>query len=210
MNKIHTIIFDLDGTLSDSALLTAPALQKIAPEHGLPIPSEEAIRSATGTPNPEFYYTLFPDTPRDKVRTIGNKVEKEELRILPSLGDKLLFKGSRELLEHLSKNGIRLCIASTGDRDHVFSILNETGIINLFNTISYGKPNKTGMLREIIGDDNKNSYIMVGDMIKDYQAARANGILSVGVCYGYCKRDLADFDYYINTPSELLHMIQEE
>ena len=209
-NKIHTVIFDLDGTLSDSAILTIAAFKKIAPAQGLPTPSKEAIRSTMGHATPEFYYILFPDFPQDLVYNAGLLVEQEELRLLPSLAGKLLFDGCRELLERLKENGFRLNIASTGAEDHVLSILNGTGIIGIFDAISYGRPDKTEMLREMIErgkNSDKDGYLMVGDMKKDYEAARANGILSVGACYGYCDRESADFDLYVDKPIDLLNML---
>ena len=208
--KIHTVIFDLDGTLSNSGILTIAAFKHAAPLLGLPIPSEEAIQRATGYANPEFYYILYPDYPRDTVDNIAKLVEDKELRELNSLSDKLLFEGCRELLLRLKEEKIRLNIASTGDEEHVFSILEATGIIDYFEKISCGRPDKTEMLRELTEEGDRSGYIMVGDMRKDYEAARANGILSVGACYGYCKRELADFDLYIDRPLDLLKIIKGE
>lgn len=203
-SKIHTVIFDLDGTLSDSAVLTMAAFERVAPVYGLPVPSLEAVRGAMGHANPEFYYILFPDFPRDMVYDMGNSVELEELRVLPSVGGRLLFKGCRELIACLKEHGVQLYIASTGDREHVFSVLSETGIIGFFDKICCGRSDKIEMLREITEDGDKDGYLMVGDMGKDHDGARANGILSVGACYGYCKRELTDFDFYIDEPFELL------
>jgi len=45
-------------------------------------------------------------------------------------------------------------------------------------------------------------------MKKDTDGARANGIKSVGACYGYCLRELADFDYYIDEPLQLLELLR--
>ena len=207
-NKIHTVIFDLDGTLSDSAVLTAEAFKKVAPHFDLPLPTEEALHRATGYPNPEFYYILYPGYPKSKITEMGQMIEQEELRILPSAGDRLLFKGCRELLIELKEKGIRLNIASTGDRDHVFSILDITGIDGLFDTVSCHHPDKTEMLGKMTETGDKNGYLMVGDMKKDYEAARGNGILSVGACYGYCRRDISDFDLYIDEPLDLLEIIE--
>ena len=205
-NKIHTIIFDLDGTLSDSAILTLASLEQIAPAHGLPVPSMKDIRKATGNANPEFYYILYPDYPRDMVYGIGQEIEHDEPRVLSLATDKLLFKGCRELLVSLKSNGIRLNIASTGDRNHVFSILEETGIIGLFDEVSCHRPDKYEMLKEMIKGDTAG-YIMVGDMKKDYEAAAKNGIVSVGACFGYCVREHSDFDIYIDEPLDLLKVL---
>jgi phosphoglycolate phosphatase len=185
-NKIHPVIFDMDGTLVDSAILTMAALKRIAPEHGLPLPSIETIRSAMGNASPVYYYIMFPDSERNMISDIGLLVDEEELQLLPSLCDKLLFEGCRELLIRLKDHGLRLCIASTGKKDHVFPVLNETGITGFFDTIACARPDKTEMLNEMIEGSDKSGYLMVGDMKKDYEAARANGIVSVGACC--CKR----------------------
>jgi phosphoglycolate phosphatase-like HAD superfamily hydrolase len=150
---------------------------------------------------------LFPDFPRELIFNFGQLVECEEQRLLPSFAETILFKGCRELLTRLRERGIRLHIASTGSREHVFSILDGTGITGFFDTVSCEHPDKIRMLRKIIGDGEKNGYIMVGDMKKDYESARANGIASVGACYGYCRKDQMNFDFYISAPSDLLNFL---
>ena len=207
MSNIHTVIFDLDGTLSNTSVITMAALEHIAPNYGFPVPSVESVKRTTGYANPEFYYILFPGFDRETVYNMGMDVEIEENRLLPSIGEKLLFEGCRELLERLKEPGIRICIASTGDRDHVYPILNETQIIGFFDSVSCGRSDKIEMLREMTEYNDKNGYIMVGDMKKDYEAARMNGILSVGACYGYCRRELSDFDLYIDEPLHLLRIL---
>jgi len=206
-NRIHTVIFDMDGTLSDSAILTDAAFRKIAPEQGLPVPSGEAVRKVMGNATPEFYYKLFPDFPRDLIFNAGKLVDEEELRLLPGLKSRLLFSGCHELLMLLKENNKRLYLASTGAEAHVYPVLRGTGIIGLFDKISCARPDKTEMLGEMIKDDDRDGFIMVGDMEKDHEGARANGIVSVGACYGYCRRELSDFDYYIDEPLELLGIL---
>ena len=207
-NRIHTVIFDLDGTLSDSAFLTVEAFKCIAPNIGLPVPSMEAVRRAIGYATPEFYYRLFPDQDRDLVLKTGILVEQEELRLLPSLGERLLFEGCRELLTRLEEKGIRLCIASTGARDHVYPVLEATGIRDFFETVSCERPDKTEMLRELTKGSDKSECLVVGDMKKDYEAARANGIVSAGACFGYCVKENSDFDFYISSPLDLLDILK--
>jgi phosphoglycolate phosphatase len=203
---IHTIIFDLDGTLADSAILTMLALQVAAPKYGLPMPPEASVKRAIGYANPEFYHILFPGEPCEAVLALGEFVEQEELRILPSVCEKLLFEGCKETLLHLHARGLHLYIASTGDQNHVYSILEGTGIIALFDRIACGRPDKIAMLHELSAQRNKNGYMMIGDMRKDYEAARANGILSVGACYGYCNKEKTNFDLYVDAPSEILNL----
>ena len=206
--KIHTVIFDLDGTLCDSAVLTFEAFKRVLPGYALPLPTLDAIRRATGFATPEFFYILFPDHDKELVCKMGIHVEEDEQLLLPSLGSKLLFEGCQDLLIRLKEYGIRLCIASTGANDHVFPVLNATGITGFFDKIFCGQPDKVRMLQEITGDDDKSGYVMVGDMKKDYEAARANGIVSVGACYGYCIKEDSHFNLYIDSALDLLDVLK--
>jgi len=205
-NKIHTVIFDLDGTLADSAILTVEAFKQVMPNFGLPILDADTIKTAIGHANPGFYYMLYPDYPREAVYAAGQQVEEAELKALPLVSDKILFPDCRELLAQLKAKGIKINIASTGDHDHVYGILTAAGILDMFDAVSCGCPDKVEMLRDMT-DDDKTGYIMVGDMNKDYDAARANGIMSVGALYGYCRKDDLGFDMYISSPLELLDIL---
>jgi len=207
---IHTVIFDMDGTLSDTAVLTFNSLKRLAPKYGLPVPSRQEIQKVMGYANPEFYYRLFPGIPRDALDDLSPVLAGGEMDELASIKEKVLFEGSVELLESLKKKGVRMHIASTGSKKHVHSVTSVTGIAVFFETISCGVPDKTETVREIIGNEDKNGFVYLGDMVKDYIAARENGILSVGACYGYCSRESSEFDLYIGHPVELLDILDFE
>ena len=209
-HKIHTVIFDLDGTLTDSAVITRAACERIAPAYGLPIPSYKEIRKAMGYQMPEFFYLLFPDFPKDKVAIAGEHIHAEGLRLVPDYKDRLLFEGCRETLFRLKENNVHLYIVSAGEPDRVPAVLEMTGIIDLFDKVLCGISDKAEMIREIVSDDNKAGYVMVGDMKKDREAARANGIVSVGACYGYCRKGEENFDCYIDSPMDLLGILKIE
>lgn len=203
------VIFDLDGTLADSAVLTVEAVKRVAPEFGLEVPSNEVIRKTIGFANPEFYDRLFPGFPTETVRRAGEMIELEELGILSSMeGRDLLFAGCLELLEELRGHGYSLTIASTGSHEHVYAVLNAAKINTFFSDVYCDRPDKTDMLKAIIKGRPKD-FVMVGDMRKDSDAARANAILSVGACYGYCIREKSDFDCYIEAPLELLNILHK-
>jgi len=204
---MRNIIFDMDGTLADTSVMTMAALKKIAPRVGLPVPPVETVRAAIGYQNPEFYYRIYPDEATESVKIIAELTEDEEQRILPEMDEELLFPGIRELIAELIKNKFTLYVASTGSLRHVRSVLGKTGVINSFASLHCDKPEKIGMVAEIIGDGNKDDFIMVGDMKKDLEAAHSNGIMAVGACYGYCKRGTG-FDWYIDKPMELLDIVK--
>lgn len=203
---IHSVIFDLDGTLSDSAVLTQKAMQQVLPPLGVPVPGIPAIRDATGIANPEFYRVLFPSLPEGDIVRVSEAVEAAELDLLPALGEALLFPGCRAMLEALKGRGTPLHIASTGDTLHVQGLLTHLKIGDYFATVSCHRPDKTEMLAGITGGD-PSGWLMVGDTAKDYEAARANGIPSAGVLFGYCRRQGSAFDHYLEAPADLLPLL---
>jgi phosphoglycolate phosphatase-like HAD superfamily hydrolase len=206
-NPIHTVIFDLDGTLSDTVILTMGALNRIAPEFGLEVPKEKDVRESTGYAAWEFYCRMFPGTPHDILKIAGPLISQGELDELVSIKEKVLFDGCTEMLKRLNQLGIRMYIASTGSKDHVYTILSESGILDYFDLISCERADKTEMIRDMINGRDKSGFAMVGDMIKDQEAARNNGILSIGACFGYCDRETSDFDLYIDHPMDLFDIL---
>jgi len=203
---IKNVIFDLDGTLADSAILTTAAFEEIAPIYNLPVPEVAAVRAVTGYANPEFYYRLFPNVSKEVVDKIGEDIECKELLIADKFKNELFFPGCKELLLALLERDIKIYIASTGDERHVERVLEVADVTTLFTSINYGEPDKADMLRRIITEP-KSEWLMVGDMRKDVEGSKANGIICVGACYGYCIQGRDAFDHYIYHPMELLKIV---
>ena len=198
----------MDGTLADTALLTLEAFRRAVPSSGLPMPDPDVVRATIGYANPEFYYRIFPDQPRQKVDVFGARVEELELSLLPEMGERLLFPGVLALLQALAGRGIELFVASTGSEEHVFGVLEATGIRRYFQQVCCGAPDKAGMIAELKKGRDPARMLMIGDMHKDSQGAHANGIRAVGAGYGYCSRSEQDeFDTYIDQPGDLLALI---
>ena len=206
--NLPELIFDLDGTLADTALLTEAAFKKILPKLKVPQPPLETIRAAVGYQNPEFYFHVFPNAPEEIVNRIGELTEDEEQRLLPYFKRDLLFPGVRATLQVLRGLGAVMHIASTGSETHVYSILNKCGIKDFFKKILCDRPHKAGMVAEIIAGRDASGFFFIGDMRKDVEAARANGVVSIGASYGYCKNN-AGFDKYIDSPEKLPIIIIE-
>ena len=205
--KRSNIIFDLDGTLADSAILTMAAFGKIAPAAGLSPPDPNHVRACIGYANPEFYLRVYPNEPAGLVLHVGSMVEQAESELLDQLKGRLLFNGCAELLKELNRLGAFAYIASTGSGEHVLPIINKTGIAQYFIGIFCGEPDKSEMINKIIGNRDREKFLMVGDMEKDSRAAHENGIFSVGACYGYCIREKGGFDGYIDAPADLLKFL---
>ena len=204
-----SIIFDMDGTLCDTAIATTAASNEILHEMGLEPIDIERSRRAIGWSGPEIFFKLLPGHNEETVLRFGENLEEVEARYIKEQGGDLLFSGVLEMLEALHAEGIPLHIASTGSPSHVKQSLEITDTKQFFESISCGQPDKIDMVSEIIRtNDPEGFWIMVGDKVKDSDAAHGNDILAVGAGYGYCFEDEHHlFDRVAATPKELLALL---
>ncbi len=199
------LIFDVDGTLANTAQVAVPALVLAAAEFGLPARTSEAVIRAIGIPGLAYYQAIYPGCPDIVLREFAPAVEARERELMLELGEGLLFAGVKELLKTLTEQRYRLYIASTGTDEHIGTILAATGIGPMFAALKYGHPDKTAMVRELIGSSGRRRWVMVGDKAFDREAAAANGIAAVGAGYGYgSPAEQGGFTHRIAGPLELL------
>jgi len=202
--RIKHIIFDLDGTLSDTAKATTVAMNEVGVQYNLRKVSEVDIRSVMGFADPEFFYRLYPEYPQEVLNEVRYKVNDLENSIVESLGKSILFPDIEELLNDISEKGYMLYIASTGSTAHVHTTLNSCAIYHLFKGVHCNESDKINMVKGITAGHNKDECLMIGDMIKDSDAARANGIIALGAAYGYLTlEDYHLFDSILHMPGDL-------
>ena len=201
---IKRIIFDMDGTLSDTGKATLKAIETVKNRFNLPPVTYTDIQKAMGLAGLEFHRALFPDLPEDVLVNLEPAIDVLELDAVQGMGVEILFPGVSDMLAELWRAGCELHIASTGSKTHVHGTLEAAGIEAYFTGISCGEPAKVSMVRRIIADSNSQEWAMVGDMFKDSEAAKGNNILALGAGYGYlAKADYPLFDGVLNTTKDI-------
>ena len=195
------LIFDMDGTLIDTAKATVPAVWRVADEFGFPRVSAAVIEECIGIPNPAFYLAMYPDQPRERVLAFGERVEAVEEELISTLGPRMAFTDMHGMLRALAAQGHTLYIASTGSPEHVGAALGATDMTGYFAGIHCGG-DKTAAVAKILAGDKG---LMVGDRKGDLRAAHRNGIACWGAAFGYAKhRDMPFFDAGYFTPQALV------
>lgn len=209
IKKARNIIFDMDGTLINTSLITVQACQVAAVEFGLPIRDAEKITGLIGWANSKFFPKLYPEIDTDLLERYAKSVCEKEHEYMEGLKDKLLFPGVVELLSVLKVKGYNLNIASTGSFDHVNFALRNSNIYSFFDNIKCNQPEKIKMVEEIIKCGPKGGYIIVGDKCKDYEAGNANNIVSIAAAYGFgSKEEIEKFDLALSQPLDLLKYLE--
>lgn len=179
------VIFDLDGTLFQTANCAISAVNTLAEELGIPAVSNELVKENIGKKSDEFLKTVF------SKNTIANKIIKRyrELEQKEVEENGSLFTDIVQMLELLELRGYKLCICSNGSMEYINLVLDKTGIHKFFDQKYSAKEfaSKAIAIENIIKTERQ--AIMVGDTISDFDAAMMNHIPSVGVLYGYGKKE---------------------
>ena len=214
MKNVELIIFDLDGTLVDSKQDIINAINFMLKERSLPEKSDEKIIFYVGKGINELL-----------VRSLGSQdtdVNNKGLALFKSYYKKhpadhaYLYKGVKETLKYF-KNKQKAVITNRNHKS-ALNILKKMGIDTHF-TQTIGddnklclKPNKGQFdkLFDNLSVKKKDKIIMVGDMDVDIIAAKASGVLTCAVTYGFGKLDdirKLKPDYIIDSISELKNII---
>lgn len=211
IKNVKNIIFDMDGTLVNTAKATIPACQESAVKFGLPVKQPDEIAKMIGWANPEFYLRLYPDFNPELIYSFAEETEIKEKRMIEEMGAEILFPGVRELLEYLKLQGCYLAIASTGSLEHVETSLKVTGIYDIFDTINCGESEKGSMVKRIIEGGPSGEWLILGDKSKDSHAGRINEIITVAARYGFgFDEEYEQFNAGIDKPLELLDLLGYE
>lgn len=193
---IKAFIFDIDGTLVDTAQLHINSWIRAFKEFGLDIPSDK-IQSQIGRRATEIAEAIVPKNKQDEVASI---VEKKRLVFREYYPKIKPFPMVKELFELLNKNGIKLALAtSTTRRDaefytEILSIENLVGATITAEDIEHSKPNPEIFLKAARRlEIDPGESVCVGDSPHDMAAAKNAGMLAIGVLTGgYTRKELQE------------------
>ena len=212
----QALIFDLDGTLVDSAEDLRASLNVLLGELGLrPIKASE-IKGMIGDGVPKLVEHAL-------IKTGGDQEQKHALvarflRIYEANAAVLTrcYPGVAKTLDALRSRHFRLAVVTNKPLIATEKILRALSLADLFLVVVCGdslpqrKPDPAPLLdvaRRLAID--VSDLLMVGDNIHDVEAARAAGIRSIAVTYGYHHRPPSTFhaDHLIDRFDELLALV---
>ena len=182
-----TILFDLDGTLTDSGegIINCAIL---ALEHfRLPIPDRQTLRVFVGPPLHETFIKF--GVPADKA---DEAVAVYRSRYVPvGMFENVPYEGIRELLATLKEQGHTLYVATSKPEWMAEEILKKFELDSYFDricgaTMDTSRTEKSQVIAYLLGlTGSAENAIMVGDTKFDVIGAAAHNIPTVGVSWGY-------------------------
>ena len=209
-----TILFDLDGTLTDSGLGITKAVQYALGQMGCEVPERESLFCFIGPPlhrSFQKHYRMDEAMSVEAVRQfrvyynqMGGILENE------------VYAGVRELLRDLKQAGKRLMIATSKPQAAAELVMHHFGLDEYVPEIIGGTDDTRNTKGKVIayalrefGVDPK-AAIMVGDREQDILGAAENGIPAIGITWGYGDRaelEGAGAKAVFDTPGETVDYI---
>ena len=196
MTQKLTILFDLDGTLVDTAPDLIRAHNHVMKKFGYPTKSINELKNAVGRGAKALM-----EKANGKWKWFDEKIKNEMTKEFLSfygkniLHDSKLLNGVSEFLIWCKKENISMAVCTNKTEHLAVDLLKKIGIYDYFeyvagyNTFDYCKPDPRHLTNviEIMQGDIKKS-IMVGDSETDANAAKAAGIPMILLKYGYTEK----------------------
>ena len=209
----NVILFDLDGTLTDSGEGIIKSVVFALEHFGLSIPSAEELRSVVGPPlhGSLARYGVPPQKLEEGVAVFRSRYNPI------GIYENAPYPGIREMLAALKRSGFRLCIATSKPEEMANRVLMHFDLAQFFDTVcgatmDESRSSKSDVIAWLLEQNGRaDNMIMVGDTKFDVLGAAAHGIPTIGVAWGYgdtAEMKAAGAAAIADSPEKLLQLLQ--
>ena len=206
MKQKFTILFDLDGTLVDTAPDLMLAHNHVMKKFGYPTKSTEEIRNLVGKGAGALIgRSLWGQAKKEFSKVLDDKIKDEMVKEFLNfygkniINESTLINGVKKFLKWCKEQNISMAVC-TNKQEHLSNdLLKKIGIYDFFeyvagsNTFDYCKPDPRHLTNviEILGGDQKKT-IMIGDSETDANAAKAAEIPIILLENGYTEKNTTE------------------
>jgi len=211
LNLLPALIFDLDGTLTDSKPGILGCLKKVIDARG--IKAEGPLDRFIGPPVEEWVIDLLPNGSKDEQFNLARDYRACYDR--EGWSNNSVFPGVREMLLDLRAQGFPLYVCTSKHQHTAVRILDAFQLSPLFTAIhgdktEYTSHSKVDLLANLLREEgiNRDTACMIGDRSFDFDAAHANGMRCVAAGWGYgSPSECAQADAVAPTPADVAALV---
>jgi len=206
MKQKFTILFDLDGTLVDTAPDLMLAHNHVMKKFGYPTKSTEDIRNLVGKGAGALIgRSIWGQAKKEFSKVLDEKIKDEMVKEFVNfygkniVNESTLINGVKEFLKWCKEENISMAVC-TNKQEHLSNdLLKKIGIYDFFeyvagsDTFDYCKPDPRHLTNvvEILDGDIKKT-IMIGDSETDANAAKAAEIPVILLENGYTEKNTTE------------------
>lgn len=191
--KYKYALFDLDGTLTDPFDGITQAVKYALLKFGITENDREKLASFIGPPLIDSFMQLYGFSHGCALAAIGYY---REYYADKGIFECTLYDGIAELIHELSAGGIKVITATSKPEFFAVKLMKHFGLESCFYaicgaTMGEGRTRKDEVIRYALEKAkiiDKSECVMIGDRKFDVEGAKAVGIDSIGVYYGYGSR----------------------
>ena len=183
----HSLIFDLDGTLTNPLTGIVRCMNYALSSHDHQVKSEQEIRPYIGPPLEVALSDLSGSTDEAHIKELVTTYRERYGEL--GYSENVVYDGIYELLDTLQGQGFRMGVCTSKFEKYAIKVLEEFKLSKYFTFVSgsgaYGTT-KSDQLRDLL--DAKvalDSSLMIGDRYVDLTSAHSVGLRCAGVLWGY-------------------------
>lgn len=211
----ETILFDLDGTLTDPKMGITKSVQYALEKMGIIEQDLDKLTPFIGPPltvSFKEFYGMNEDEAKQAIEYYRERFS------ITGLYENLVYEGMKELLEELQRLGKTMFVATSKPTVFSIKILEHFGLLHFFKAVIGSeldgtRTEKSHVIEFVLSkieDCDLSKVIIVGDRKFDVTGARENKIAVIGVSYGYASSgELAAVkpNYIVDTVTELRSLL---
>ena len=211
---IETVLFDLDGTLTDSGLGITKGVQYALGQLGYDVPPRESLFSFIGPPLHKSFQRHC------GVDEAGAAEAVRKFRVyyneMGGILENEVYPGVRELLRDLKAAGKRLMVATSKPQAAAEKVMRHFGLDEFVPEIIGGTDDTRNTKGKVIAyalreyGVDPTTAVMVGDREHDILGAAENNLPAIGITWGYGDRaelETAGAEAVFDTPAETVQYI---
>lgn len=212
--KYRYCLFDLDGTLTDPGIGITDSVMYALKKFDIDVKDRSELYPFIGPPLDYSFKTYFGFT--DEQAVLAIKYYREFFST-KGLYENEVYEGIPGMLEELKKKGVTVALATSKPYEFSVEILRHFGLSGYFDHVGAATMDgriskKEDVISNLLGQlnyEDKASVLMVGDRYHDIEGAKANGLHSAGVLWGYGTEEelqKAGAEYLFARPEDILRL----
>lgn len=190
----QTILFDLDGTLTNPALGITNSLAYALEKFNIEVTDKKELYRFIGPPLQDSFENFYHFSKEDSLKAVD--FYRDYFRH-KGLYENEVYQGIPDLLERLKAQGKKLLVATSKPEEFARQILKHFDLFDYFDLVAGASMDGSRRLKgDVIAHaltsaqvSDLSAAIMIGDREHDIIGAKKNGLDAIGVLYGFGNRE---------------------
>ena len=210
-----TILFDLDGTLTDPGEGITNSVAYALKKYDIEVADKRELYKFIGPPLKDSFmkYYGFVESKAEEAIAYYREYFRDT-----GIFENRVYEGVEDMLKKLHDDGKKIVLATSKPEEFALRILEHFDLKKYFQVVAGASMDSSRSKKgdviayaiSVCDNFHKDTSVMIGDREHDIIGAKENGLKSIGVLYGYGNENelkTAGADYIASSPADILNLI---